>query len=89
MAAKADEPTAVYEVRLQGTVGAYLRRQFPTAAVVTTRTETVMYRPVTRPAELHALVAELLSLGLVLTEARQVMGLEGPVSAFEQERPSR
>jgi hypothetical protein len=71
------EPTAVYEIRLQGTLAESLRRQFPSAAVVTTRTETVLYRQVEGPAELDALIAQLMSLGLVLTEVQHVVEPEG------------
>jgi hypothetical protein len=67
-----DEPTAVYEIRLQGAPPESLRRQFPTAAVLTTRTETVLFRRVEEPAELDALIAQLLSLGLVLTEVHEM-----------------
>lgn len=67
-----DEPTAVYEIRLRGTVPKSLRRQFPTAAILTTRCETVLFRKVEAPGELDALVADLLSLGLVLNEVHEV-----------------
>lgn len=67
-----DELTAVYEIRLQGASAAKLRRQFPTARVMTTRAETVLFREVERPAELDDLIAQLLALGLVLTEVQQV-----------------
>ena len=77
----ADEPAAVYEVRLEGLPESGLRRQFPTASVTTTRTETVLYTHVERPAELDALLAQLLSLGLVLTEVRQCTEPGGRVAA--------
>lgn len=77
-AATGSESTAVYEIRLHGTLAESLRRQFPTAAVVTTRTETVLYRQVERPAELDALITQLQSLGLVLTEVQQVDEPGGP-----------
>jgi hypothetical protein len=67
-----DEPKAVYEIRLQGAPPDSLRRQFPTAAVLTTRTETVLFRQVEEPAELDVLIAHLLSLGLVLTEVHEI-----------------
>jgi hypothetical protein len=88
-AAPEDEPTAVYEIRLQGTLAASLRRQFPTAAVVTTRTETVLYRQVARPAELDALIAQVLSLGLVLTEVHQVLDPSDLVAAHGQQGSPR
>jgi hypothetical protein len=66
------ERTAVYEIRLQGAPPESLRQQFPTAAVLTTRTETVLFRRVEEPAELDALIAHLLSLGLVLTEVHEM-----------------
>jgi hypothetical protein len=68
-----DEPTAVYEIRLQATSPEPLRRQFPTATVITTRTETVLFRRVEKPAELDALIAEVLSMGLVLTEVHELV----------------
>lgn len=67
-----DEPTAVYEIRLRGALPAGLRQQFPTAAVLATRTETVLFRRVERPGELDDLIAHLLSLGLVLNEVHEV-----------------
>jgi len=67
-----DEPTAVYEIRLRGAHPENLRRQFPTAAVVATPIETVLFRHVEEPAELDALIAKLLSLGLVLTEVHEM-----------------
>ena len=67
-----DEPTAVYEIRLRGALPEGLRRQFPTAVVLTTRTETVLLRRVEGPGELDELVAQLLSLGLVLNEVHEV-----------------
>ncbi len=69
---KDDEPTAAYEIRLRGAAPESLRRQFPTAAVTTTCTETVLFRRVEEPAELDALIAHLLSLGLVLTEVHEM-----------------
>jgi hypothetical protein len=65
------ESRAVYEIRLQGGSAAHLRRQFPTARVVTTRTETVLRREIEAPAELDDLVAQLLALGLTLVEVQQ------------------
>lgn len=88
-AATGDEPTAVYEVRLQGTGAASLSRWFPRQAVVTTRTETVLYREVETPAELDALVAQLLSLGLVPTEVKQRLEPGAPVAAPGREPWSR
>lgn len=88
-AVRADEPTAVYEIRLQGTLAESLRRQFPTAEVLTTRTETVLYRQVERPAELDALIARLLSLGLVLTEVQPWVEPGGSVAARARGRSRR
>lgn len=65
------EPTAVYEIRLRAASPEPLRREFPTATVITTRTETVLFRRVEEPAELDALIADLLSMGLVLTEVHE------------------
>lgn len=67
-----DKPTAGYEIRLRGARAESLRRQFPTAAVLTTCTETVLFRRVEDPAELDELLAHLLSLGVVLTEVHEV-----------------
>lgn len=67
-----DEPTAIYEIRLQAASPEPLRRQFPTATVFTTRTETVLFRPVDEPAELDALIEHLLSMGLVLTQVHEL-----------------
>jgi molybdopterin-guanine dinucleotide biosynthesis protein len=66
------EPTALYEVRLQGTDPEPLRRAFPTARVYTTPTETVLVRRVEEPAELDELIDQLLSRGVVLTEVHEV-----------------
>jgi len=66
------EPTALYEIRLHGTGLEPLRREFPTATVSTTRTETVLLRRVEEPAELDELINQLLSRGLVLTEVHEV-----------------
>jgi hypothetical protein len=67
-----DEPTAIYEIRFQGASPEPLRRQFPTATVFTTRTETVLFRRVDEPAELDALIEHLLSMGLVLTTVHEL-----------------
>src|SRR3954449_11682722 len=66
------EPVATYEIRLRGTHVAQLKEQFPSAALLTTRTETVLFRSVEGPEELDALVAELLSMGLVLNEIHEL-----------------
>lgn len=79
-------PRAVYEIRVRGTLATCMRRQFPDAAVVTTRTETVLYRHVERPAELDALVAQLLSLGLVLTQVHNVAEPGGAPAAPQRGR---
>jgi hypothetical protein len=62
----------VYEVRLRGTSPEPLRRQFPSATVTTTRTETVLLREVEKPGELDVLIDRLLSMGLVLTEVHRL-----------------
>lgn len=67
-----DESTALYEIRLQGASAATLREQFPTATVLATRTETVLLRQVEQPGELDELIAELFSVGLVLTEVQEL-----------------
>jgi hypothetical protein len=72
MAEPADEPTAVYEIRLRGAHADSIRRQFPNASVVSTRTETILIRRVEDPAELDELLEHLLSLGAVLTEVHEV-----------------
>jgi hypothetical protein len=69
------EPTALYEIRLRGTNPEPLRRAFPTATVSTTRTETVLFRRVDKPAELDDLIDQLLSRGVVLTEVHEVRPL--------------
>jgi hypothetical protein len=66
------EPTALYEIRLQRTPPEPLRREFPTATVYTTRTETVLFRRVEEPAELDELIDQILSRGVVLTEVHEV-----------------
>src|SRR5687767_6363693 len=66
------EPTALYEIRLHGVAPEPLRREFPTATVTTTRTETLLFRQVEKPAELDELIDQLLSRGFVLTEVHQV-----------------
>jgi hypothetical protein len=75
-----EEPTALYEIRLQGAHVEPLRRQFPSATVFRTKAETVLFRPAAEPADLDALIDELLSMGLVLTEIHQ---LRVPQSAGE------
>jgi len=66
------EPKALYEIRLQGAMPGPLRREFPAATVSTTRTETVLFRRVEKPAELDELIDQLLSRGVVLTEVHEV-----------------
>ena len=66
------EPTALYEIRLQGATPEPLQREFPTATVSTTRTETVLFRRIEKPAELDELIDQLLSRGVVLTEVHEV-----------------
>lgn len=66
------EPTALYEIRLQGAAPEPLRREFPTATFTTTRAETVLFRHVDQPAELDELIDQLLSRGFVLTEVHEV-----------------
>jgi hypothetical protein len=80
------ESSALYEIRLEGTSAEPLRREFPTATVSTTRTETVLVRQVEKPAELNELIDHLLSRGFVLTEVHQ---LEPPsTSAVEPQDPT-
>lgn len=67
-----DQPTAVYEIRLRGANAENIRRQFPTASVVSTRTETILLRRVEDPVELDELLEHLLALGAVLTEVHEV-----------------
>ena len=67
-----DEATATYEIRIRGASAEPLRKQFPAAAVFTTRQETVLFRRVEEPAELDELIDQLLSMGLVLTEVHEV-----------------
>jgi len=71
-ASAGSEPTALYEIRLQRTPPEPLRREFPTATVSTTRTETVLFRRVEQPGELDELIDQLLSRGFVLTEVHEV-----------------
>ena len=66
------EPTACYEIRLQGTPAEPLRREFPTATISTTRTETILFQRVEKPADLDELIDQLLSRGVVLTEVHEV-----------------
>jgi len=66
------EAKALYEIRLQGATPGPLRRAFPKATVSTTRTETVLFRRVEKPAELDELIDQLLSRGVVLTEVHEV-----------------
>jgi hypothetical protein len=67
-----EQGKAVYEIRLRGGNAESLRRQFPTAKIVSTRTETILVRRVEEPAELDALLEHLLSLGAVLTEVHEI-----------------
>lgn len=69
---RGDEPKATYEIRLHGASPEPLRRTFPTATVCTTRSETVLFREVNEPAELDALIHQVVSMGLVLTEVHEV-----------------
>jgi hypothetical protein len=80
-----DESTAVYEIRLQGASPEGLRQQFPSAIVLTTRTETVLFRRVEEPGELEPLIDQLLSMGLVLTEVHEMQ--LPPSAAGQQEVP--
>jgi hypothetical protein len=73
------EPKALYEIRLRGTTPGPLRREFPTATVSTTRTETVLFRRVEKPAELDELIDQLLSRGVVLTEVHEVRPQLAPI----------
>jgi hypothetical protein len=68
-----EEPTAVYEIRLRGVAPEPLRERFPTATVITTRTETVLFRQVEEPAELDDLIEKLVAMGLVLTEVHELL----------------
>lgn len=70
-ASTADQ-SATYEIRLRGTPTERLQQHFPSVAVFTTPTETVLFRRVEKPAELDSLLEQLLSLGLVLTEVHEV-----------------
>jgi hypothetical protein len=85
-ASQDDEPTAVYEIRLQGSPAEPIRRRFPMATVITTRTETVLFRRVEEPAELDDLIQQLLSMGLVLTEVHEL--LQPPQVSAPSETPS-
>lgn len=66
------ESAALYEIRLQGIAPEPLRREFPTATVSTTPTETVLFPQVEQPADLDELIDRLLSRGFVLTEVHEV-----------------
>lgn len=74
------EPVATYEIRLRGAHVPELREQFPAAALATTRTETVLSKNVNGPEELDALIAQLLSMGLVLTEVHELHPPDAPVA---------
>jgi hypothetical protein len=67
-----EESPATYEIRLQGTSSVPLKERFPSATVITTPTETVLFRRIEATAELDTLLEQLLSLGLTLTEVHQV-----------------
>ena len=81
-----EESAATYEIRLQGTPTEPLQQRFPSATVVTTLTETVLYRRIEESSELDWLLEQLLSMGLVLTEVHQVPLPGGATSEGDESR---
>jgi hypothetical protein len=73
------QPAATYEIRLRSTPPEPLRERFPSATILTTRTETVLFRRVDEVSELDKLLDELLSMGAVLTEVHEL-----PLSPVEE-----
>jgi hypothetical protein len=68
----ADTSSATYEIRLQGAPPEQLERRFPAVTMFTTPTETVFFRSIENASELDALLDQLMSMGLVLTEVHEV-----------------
>jgi hypothetical protein len=64
----ADDPGATYEIRLAGAPPDSLRRRFPTMRLQPLRDQTVLFRRSAGPDDLDALLDQLRSLGLPLTE---------------------
>jgi len=66
---------ATYEIRLAGAPPASLRRRFPSLRVQAMRAQTVLFRRSAGPRDLDALLDQLRSLGLALTEIHQAPAL--------------
>ncbi|MDN5761972.1 MAG: hypothetical protein L0H41_06615 [Microlunatus sp.] len=60
----------IYEIRVRGEIPDLLRVRHPLIETVTCRTETVLYRDVSDPAELDLLLEQVQSWGLVLCSLR-------------------
>jgi hypothetical protein len=67
------ESVTTYEIRLQGAPPPLtLHEQFPSIEMLTRRPETLLFRRVDDLAELDALLDQILSMGLVLTEVHEL-----------------
>jgi hypothetical protein len=64
--------SATYEIRLRGEIPVAMREEFPAMTIYHRPAETVLYRDVTDLAELDVLLEQLQSMGLVLSEIREV-----------------
>ncbi|MGH8969052.1 MAG: hypothetical protein ACRDV1_03800 [Actinomycetes bacterium] len=76
---------ASYEIRIVGVVPADLFEGFDDVAISTTRTETVLRGSVGNQGELHALLEELQTLGLVLAEVHRLPPGTGPTAGQQHD----
>jgi hypothetical protein len=65
---------ANYEIRIKGRLGDTVLRAFEGLTATTEPVETILYGPIPDQEALHALLAELQSLGLEVVELRRLPG---------------
>lgn len=73
-----DEPVYEYDVQLARHPHESLRELFPHMTVRTTEAQTALRRKIAGPAELSALLSEIGTLGLTLTDVHRVVDVGDP-----------
>ena len=69
--ARAEDARGTYEIHLNGSPPEPILARFPGIEVAKTPAQTVLTRQIDRCAELDALLDQLLSMGLILTEVHE------------------
>jgi hypothetical protein len=80
-------PSAGYQIRLRGHLGATTLRAFP-ALQAETRDQDTLLEGVTDQAALHGVLAQIEALGLELLEVRRLPKSKGPAQVPGRARPN-